>query len=67
MKKICIDGKYISFSSYSTPQEVPWQDLGVDLVIESSGKFRTPDTLNPYFENGVKKSCCCRTSEGKCP
>ncbi|MBD2392871.1 ArsJ-associated glyceraldehyde-3-phosphate dehydrogenase [Cyanobacterium aponinum FACHB-4101] len=54
-EKICIDGKYISFSSYSTPQEVPWQDLGVDLVIESSGKFRTPDTLNPYFENGVKK------------
>ena len=53
--KMCIDGQYLSFSEYSTPQEVPWQELGVDLVIESSGKFRTPDTLNPYFENGVKK------------
>ncbi|WP_330203682.1 ArsJ-associated glyceraldehyde-3-phosphate dehydrogenase [Cyanobacterium sp. Dongsha4] len=54
-EKICIDSQYISFSSYATPQEVPWQDLGVDLVIESSGKFRTPETLNSYFENGVKK------------
>jgi glyceraldehyde 3-phosphate dehydrogenase len=52
---LVIEGKKISFSEYSTPQEVPWADLGVDLVIESSGKFRTPETLNPYFEGGVKK------------
>ncbi len=53
--KIWIEQNPITFSEYSTPQQVPWQDLGVDLVIESSGKFRTPETLNPYFENGVKK------------
>jgi glyceraldehyde 3-phosphate dehydrogenase len=53
--KFILEGKTVTFSEYSTPQEVPWADLGVDLVIESSGKFRTPDTLNPYFENGVKK------------
>lgn len=52
---LVIEGKTISFSEYSTPQQVPWADLGVDLVIESSGKFRTSDTLNPYFEGGVKK------------
>lgn len=52
---LVIEGKTISFSEYSTPQQVPWADLGVDLVIESSGKFRTLDTLNPYFESGVKK------------
>jgi glyceraldehyde 3-phosphate dehydrogenase len=52
---IVIEDKTLSFSEYATPQEVPWQDLGVDLVIESSGKFRTPQTLNPYFEHGVKK------------
>jgi len=54
-EQIIIDGKSVSFSEYSTPQQVPWADLGVDLVIESSGKFRTPDTLNPYFDCGVKK------------
>ncbi|WP_373478379.1 ArsJ-associated glyceraldehyde-3-phosphate dehydrogenase [Geminocystis sp.] len=53
--KFILDGKTVTFSEYSAPQEVPWKDLGVDLVIESSGKFRTPETLNPYFEHGVKK------------
>ncbi len=52
---LLIADKVLSFSEFSTPQEVPWQDLGVDLVIESSGKFRTLETLNPYFANGVKK------------
>ncbi|WP_308255087.1 ArsJ-associated glyceraldehyde-3-phosphate dehydrogenase [Geminocystis sp. GBBB08] len=53
--KFILEGKTVTFSQHSTPQQVPWVDLGVDLVIESSGKFRTPDTLNPYFEKGVKK------------
>lgn len=53
--KMYIEDQALTFSEYATPQEVPWGDLGVDLVIESSGKFRTPDTLNPYFEKGVKK------------
>ncbi len=53
--KIVIENKALSFSEFSTPQQVPWPDLGVDLVIESSGKFRTPETLNPYLESGVKK------------
>ncbi|GAA5507430.1 ArsJ-associated glyceraldehyde-3-phosphate dehydrogenase [Novipirellula caenicola] len=52
---IVVEGKRVSFSSHSTPAEVPWRDLGVDIVVESSGKFRTPETLNPYFEQGVKK------------
>jgi glyceraldehyde 3-phosphate dehydrogenase len=47
--------KKISFSEYAKPELVNWQDLGVDLVLECSGKFRTPETLNPYFTKGVKK------------
>jgi glyceraldehyde 3-phosphate dehydrogenase len=34
---------------------VPWAKAGVDVVLESSGKFRTVDTLAPYFERGVRK------------
>ncbi|PZO37624.1 MAG: type I glyceraldehyde-3-phosphate dehydrogenase [Pseudanabaena frigida] len=45
----------ISFSEYAKPELVNWQELGVDLVLECSGKFRTPETLNPYFTKGVKK------------
>ncbi|MHB1397305.1 MAG: ArsJ-associated glyceraldehyde-3-phosphate dehydrogenase [Trichloromonadaceae bacterium] len=52
---LLIDGKRIGFSESKSPGEVPWGELGVDIVIEASGKFRTPETLQPYFERGVKK------------
>ena len=45
----------LSFSEYAKPELVDWQNLGVDIVLECSGKFRTPETLNPYFTKGVKK------------
>ncbi|GBO55783.1 NAD-dependent glyceraldehyde-3-phosphate dehydrogenase [Pseudanabaena sp. lw0831] len=45
----------LSFSEYAKPELVNWQELGVDIVLECSGKFRTPETLNPYFTKGVKK------------
>lgn len=47
--------KKISFSKYAKPELVNWQELGVDIVLECSGKFRTPETLSPYFTKGVKK------------
>lgn len=52
---IVVDGKRVGFSSYSTPGEVPWREMDIDIVVESSGKFRTPETLAPYFEQGVQK------------
>jgi glyceraldehyde 3-phosphate dehydrogenase len=52
---ISIGGKEISFTEASKPGDVPWKGRGVDLVLECSGKFRTPETLAPYFDNGVKK------------
>ena len=52
---ISVEGKSVSFSEYSRPEEVPWEDFGVDVVIESSGKFRTLEDLTPYQERGVKK------------
>jgi len=52
---ITIDGKAVGFSAHARPGDVPWRDHGVDLVLECSGKFRTPALLAPYFEGGVKK------------
>ncbi|HEY9817118.1 MAG TPA: ArsJ-associated glyceraldehyde-3-phosphate dehydrogenase [Candidatus Obscuribacterales bacterium] len=52
---IAIDGASVTFSDYSTPGEVPWDELGVDIVLECSGKFRTPEVLEPYFKRGVQK------------
>ncbi|MBD2328144.1 ArsJ-associated glyceraldehyde-3-phosphate dehydrogenase [Alkalinema sp. FACHB-956] len=53
--RILIDGKPVTFSEYAKPGDVPWEDYGVDIVLECSGKFRTPETLEPYFKRGVKK------------
>ncbi|MEB3220336.1 MAG: ArsJ-associated glyceraldehyde-3-phosphate dehydrogenase [Nostocales cyanobacterium 94392] len=53
--QILIEGKSISFSEYSKPGDVDWAGLGVDMVLECSGKFKTNEDLAPYFERGVKK------------
>jgi glyceraldehyde 3-phosphate dehydrogenase len=53
--RVSIEGKYLSFSQYAIPGEVPWEKFGVDLVLECSGQFRTPELLHPYFKRGVQK------------
>jgi len=50
-----IEGKRISYSSEKTPADLDWSSMGIDLVIECSGKFKTADALQPYFDRGVKK------------
>ena len=52
---IVIDDNMVGFSDKQAPGEVPWDEAGVDIVIESSGKFVTPERLQPYFDHGVKK------------
>jgi glyceraldehyde 3-phosphate dehydrogenase len=53
--QIRIGDRTLSFSDHPTPGEVPWAELGVDLVLECSGQFRTPKLLDPYFQSGVSK------------
>lgn len=50
-----IDGNVVSYSTHADPADIPWGDLGVEIVIEASGKFRTPETLQAHFDNGAKK------------
>ena len=53
--KLIIEDKSISHSSQKDFTAVPWRDLGVDIVLESSGKFRTQEQLELYLKAGVKK------------
>jgi len=50
-----IDAKRVGFTEYPEPKEIPWEDFDVDLVIESSGTFRTAELLQPHFDNGARK------------
>ena len=54
-KQICIEGQRLSFSESAAPGDVPWDELGVDIVLECSGKFTKAEALAPYFKRGVRK------------
>jgi glyceraldehyde 3-phosphate dehydrogenase len=53
--RIVIDGKAVTHSSEKDFSTVPWRDRGVDIVLESSGKFRKREQLDLYLKSGVKK------------
>ncbi|MCX7790275.1 MAG: ArsJ-associated glyceraldehyde-3-phosphate dehydrogenase [Chloroflexaceae bacterium] len=53
--QLVVDGTAISHSSIKEPGAVPWADAGVEIVLEATGKFRTPEQLEAYFKAGVKK------------
>ena len=52
---LMIDGRRVSFSQSPDPGAPPWAERGIDVVVESSGKFRTMDAIAPYFAAGVRK------------
>lgn len=41
------------YTSFTHPSEIPWQ--GVDVVVESTGKFKLRKDLNEHLKNGVRK------------
>ncbi len=51
---LAIDGAPVAFTEVAKPGDVAWGDLGIDIVLECTGKFRTPEALQPYFDRGVK-------------
>ena len=54
-KSIAIGRTQIGFSEFGNPSDVPWGDLGCDVVLECTGKFLKPDQLKAYFDRGVKR------------
>jgi glyceraldehyde 3-phosphate dehydrogenase len=49
------DGRRITLSRESAPAGVPWEDAGVDIVLECSGRFRTMAALEPHFGAAVSR------------
>lgn len=50
-----IGDKKLSWSAHATAAEIPWGDLGVDVVLECTGKFLTPETLQGHLARGAKR------------
>jgi glyceraldehyde 3-phosphate dehydrogenase len=52
---IRIDQHRMSFSAHAAPGDIPWGDMGVDLVLECTGKFLTPETIQGHLDRGAKR------------
>lgn len=52
---LIINGKEIKLLSDRNPENLPWGKLGVDIVVESTGKFRTAEEAGVHLKNGAKK------------
>jgi glyceraldehyde 3-phosphate dehydrogenase len=52
---IAIDGSEIKVLAVRDPAELPWSDLGVDVVIESTGIFTKRDGASKHLDAGAKK------------
>jgi glyceraldehyde 3-phosphate dehydrogenase len=50
-----VDGDEILVFSERDPERLPWADLGVDIVVESTGKFRDRDGAGKHLTAGAKK------------
>jgi glyceraldehyde 3-phosphate dehydrogenase len=52
---IRIGDRRLSFSEQPHPAEIPWGDMGVDVVLECTGKFLAPETLEGHLKRGAKR------------
>ena len=53
--KLFIDHDEIGYSMESDSAKIHWDDLGVDIVLECSGRYKTVQSLDAHFKNGAKK------------
>ncbi len=54
-KGIIVDGKPIQVLAQKDPAALPWKDLGVDVVIESTGRFTKPEDAKAHLAGGAKR------------
>lgn len=54
-KSLIINGKEIVVPSNRAPEQLPWKDLEIDLVIDSTGAFKDVEGLSKHLNAGAKK------------
>lgn len=53
--KIFVDGTPVRVTNAKQPADINWNSEGVEVVVESSGKFKTRELLQPHLQQGVQK------------
>ncbi|MGD2057451.1 MAG: type I glyceraldehyde-3-phosphate dehydrogenase [Anaerolineales bacterium] len=52
---LVIDGDFVKSLSIPDPAKLPWEELGVEVVIEGTGRFRAREDAAKHLEAGAKK------------
>ena len=60
-----INGKEVKALAERDPANLPWGDLGVDIVIESTGVFRSREKVQPHINAGAKKVIISAPAKGE--
>jgi len=62
---IIVDGKEVRVFSFRDPAEIPWGDLGVQIVIEATGLFREREKAEKHLRDTVKKVVITAPAKGE--
>jgi glyceraldehyde 3-phosphate dehydrogenase len=62
---ICVDGDDITVFAEKDPAALPWKDLGVDVVLESTGRFTSADAAKKHITGGAKKVIISAPAKGE--
>ena len=64
---ILVDGKKVEVLAERDPSSLPWKKLGVELVVESTGKFRTAADVKKHLDAGARKVLISAPAKGSDP
>jgi glyceraldehyde 3-phosphate dehydrogenase len=62
---LLIDGKEVKYLSVKDPSTLPWKDLGVDVVVESTGLFTEYEKAEAHITAGAKKVVISAPAKGE--
>lgn len=52
---LIINGKRVLITNFRKPEDLPWKTMGADIIIESTGKYRTKEQAQIHLDAGAKK------------
>ena len=61
---LLVDGRRIEVLAEREPAKLPWRELGVDLVLESTGRFTSADAARAHLDAGAKRVLVSAPSDG---
>ena len=64
-KAVIIDGDEIAVLSEKDPAKLPWKSLGVDIVLESTGRFTNADQARAHLSGGARKVVISAPAKGE--